>query len=365
MNILFIGSCLPRSFEGKIKHLSAAGNQYQNNLIKSLKKIHNVKVLSYINIDIKNSINEIKKECKEEDIDLIFLKNSKIRALSKFRKKMKKEIKWADKIIVYNILYPWIGMPTITKRYKKKSILIGADFIPKEECNGIMRKFYSSLICKEFCKYDKFVMLSSGFNKYLKENQEKEIINGCVEWENFKNIKRPTLDNIITISYTGLISKNTGVNLLVESFLNINIKNIRLVISGQDGDLTEYIKSKVEKDNRIIYKGFVSKEEYYNILEESHILVNPRDMSYIQNSTNFPSKVLEYIASGRLIISTKFRGYLDYEKYIKFIDSNSNDMEKMIVKCIEEIKKKPDINYEKNRKFIQEYTWEKQINRYL
>lgn len=47
MNILFLGSNLPDVFEGKVKYLSAAGNQYQNNLVRTLRKKHDVKVLTY------------------------------------------------------------------------------------------------------------------------------------------------------------------------------------------------------------------------------------------------------------------------------------------------------------------------------
>ena len=92
MNILICGSCLPRKFEGEIEDLSVAGNQYQNNLINSLKKYGNIKVLSYITVPIKSKVKNIIKESNDIGIHPIFAYNYKLGALRKFRNLMKKEI---------------------------------------------------------------------------------------------------------------------------------------------------------------------------------------------------------------------------------------------------------------------------------
>ena len=75
MNILFLGSNLPDVFEGKVKYLSAAGNQYQNNLVRTLRKKHDVKVLTYINYPILIEKKEIEEQCRKENYT-VFFKNS-------------------------------------------------------------------------------------------------------------------------------------------------------------------------------------------------------------------------------------------------------------------------------------------------
>ena len=52
MKILVCGSCMPQQFEYKIKDLAAASNQYHLNMINALKEFADVKVLSYIGMNL-------------------------------------------------------------------------------------------------------------------------------------------------------------------------------------------------------------------------------------------------------------------------------------------------------------------------
>ena len=105
MNILFLGSNLPDVFEGKVKYLSAAGNQYQNNLVRTLRKKHDVKVLTYINYPILIEKKEIEEQCRKENYTVFFSAGATLKICKAFRKAVYKEIEWADIVIVYNVLY--------------------------------------------------------------------------------------------------------------------------------------------------------------------------------------------------------------------------------------------------------------------
>ncbi|PKF89110.1 hypothetical protein CW306_07210 [Bacillus sp. BA3] len=366
MNILLCGSCLPPQYEGKVKFLSPAGNQYQNNLIQALKAHNDVKILSYINVGLDDvSLDELSNECKKLNIQPVFTQNGTLGAFLDYRKLLKQEIKWADIIIVYNVMYPWFGLWKMATKYHKKAVAVIADFTPVAEQGSLLRKFYAQLMQREFPKYQKIVMLSNGVEAYLKSNQEKIVVNGCLDLSKFEYITPPTLKNTINIVYTGLLSKVTGVDLLVESFMKVKNPKLRLIISGQGSDLSPYLTESTKKDNRIIFKGFVSREEYYEILQSADILVNPRNMNYLQNKNNFPSKVLEYIATGRVIISTMFNGYEEYKENIMFVDSSVSELMEGILKAVEIIGVDAATVFEKNRKYAQKFAWEEQIKMFM
>ncbi|QIZ05645.1 glycosyltransferase family 4 protein [Priestia megaterium] len=365
MKILFCGSCLPPQFERKVKYLSAAGNQYQNNLIKALKAHNEVKIISFINIELEISLDELSSECETLNIKPVITQNGTLAAFIKYRKLLKQEIKWADIIISYNVLYPWFGLGRMAAKYHKKAVAVVADYTPPAEHGSLLRKIYAQLTQREFSKYQKIVMLSPGVDAYLKSDQEKMVVNGCLELSKFENITPPTLKNTINIVYTGLLSKITGVDLLVESFMKVNNPKLRLIISGQGEDMSIYLTESAKKDNRIIFKGFVSREEYYEILQSADILVNPRNMNYLQNTNNFPSKVLEYIATGRVIISTKFNGYEEYYEHIIFVDSSESALIAGFLKAVEVVCEDASIVYEKNREFAREFGWEEQIDKFM
>jgi len=56
-------------------------------------------------------------------------------------------------------------------------------------------------------------------------------------------------------------------------------------------------------DPRIRYLGFLERDELLERLRRSLVLVNPRPAGRPENRYNFPSKILEYLATGRPVIS--------------------------------------------------------------
>lgn len=364
MNILFCGTCLPRIYEANIKDLSAAGNQYQNNLVKNLSVLGEVKVLTYINIDVSDMHLNILEDCKKDSIDCVFADKNKILGLIKYREKLKEYSDWADVIITYNVLYPWFGIGKIAKRKGKKSVAIVADYTPPVEHKTLARKIYALGVAKEFNKYQKIVMLSPEVSKYLRVENERVTINGCIDYSNFEDFELVKDCTTYKIVYSGLLSKITGVDLLLNAFKRIHNPNAYLYISGK-GELEEYVINAAKEDSRIIFKGFLNQSEYINLLKSAHILINPRNMNYIQNQTNFPSKVLEYLASGKVIISTEFNGFEKYNENMYFVESDAEKLATCISYALEKYKENAQNVFELNRKKAKTLTWENQIKLFI
>lgn len=360
MNILFCGCCLPRVFEKRVEMLSVAGNQYQNNLVDSLKTIGNVKTLSFVNIPTGNDRDEIL-AASDEDYQII-LAESIVRAVKEYRTLLKKNVKWADLVIVYNSMYPWFGVGKIAGKRKKKSVIVLADYTPASEQSQLARKLYALAMKMDFSCYTRMVLLSSGSEKYVSKNQEHVIINGCVDEKKFENLQPIRKHATKNIVYTGVLSYVTGVDMLINAFLKTNDESYRLMICGQGRELDSLIKAATDVDSRIICKGFLSTEEYIKVIEDADVLVNPRNMKFIQNQNNFPSKVLEYLSSGRPIVSTKFKGFERYSEHIIFVESDENALLAGIERALE---LDSDVVYEEYRTFIKQFTWERQIKEFL
>ena len=80
-------------------------------------------------------------------------------------------------------------------------------------------------------------------------------------------------------------------------------------------------------------------------------------MNLPQNQNNFPSKILEYLVTGKVIISTKFPNLQEFEGNIFFCESNAQsiaDKIEFIVKNYNNIYKN---QYIINRKEAHRYDW--------
>ncbi len=364
MNVLFCGSYLPQLFESKLENLSAAANQFQCNLINELKKYHNVKVISYIGIPLECGYDVIVEECKNENVTCVFKSKHIIDSVRIMKKKIKTLLTTSDVIITYNVAYGWLGSEKVAKKMNKKSILILADYTPVEEENGL-KKIYAKLMLRSIRRYDRVIILSEKAKSLLRDNQEVHVMEGGIRLENFDNFMPSKYNITMKIMYSGLLSNVTGVDILIETIKKCRNNNIEFIITGR-GSLSDEIKQLANVDERVKYYAFVEKEKYLDLLKSSNVLINPRNMNFKQNANNFPSKILEYLATGKIIISTKFPGYSKFEGYMLFCESNSESLLEEIHNCYVSINDEMIINiYKRNREFAQEFSWREQVNKII
>lgn len=364
MKVLFCGSLLPKDYEGKTPFLSAAGNQFQNNLLAAMKKKHKVRSLTYINYPLDMDITQVKNDCEMTGIIPFLMQDSKAIAVD-FRKKMIACAEWADVAIVYNMSYAWFGLGDIMRKKGKKAIVVMADFTSWREAKNLPRKIYAYLVAREFTRYQKAVMLSPGMANYLKPNQDRVLINGGIDWSKFSSIKKPTIKGKTVIVYTGGLSTITGTDMMTEAFNTIEDPNVELYITGQGGTQEAEVKELCKVDQRIHYLGFVDRLTYYDLLEKANIFISPRNMNCEQNKVNFPSKVLEYLATGRIIVSTRFGGWEKYREHILFADSTTESIKTEMEQAILLARTAPTSYYEKNRVIAEKMDWNNNVDNFL
>lgn len=100
--------------------------------------------------------------------------------------------------------------------------------------------------------------------------------------------------------FSGLLGAVTGIELALETFARI--PKAKLVITGHDGQ--GIVERYADRYPNIEYRGFLTKDEYELVLSDAFCCLNFRNPNLEENQNNFPSKMLEYLNHGKLVIST-------------------------------------------------------------
>jgi len=141
----------------------------------------------------------------------------------------------------------------------------------------------------------------------------------CVEGIYYNQVVPPIRsgqsENKKIILYSGTLMARYGINNLMDAFAMIKDEQTFLWIFG-DGDAKTDIKKRTNCDSRIKYFGQVSREEVLHFQRQATILINPRTSEGEFTKYSFPSKIIEYFASGTPTIMHKLPGipeeYYDY-----------------------------------------------------
>lgn len=203
----------------------------------------------------------------------------------------------------------------------------------------ILRKINNRSVYKCIKRVDKFVLLTEQMKKPLNVgNRPYTVVEGISK----SDLPSKTLSDFSTdersLLYTGTLNEVFGIKDLVKAFMRTTNADYRLFVCGS-GDSEEYVKSAAESDDRIKFLGFVPKEKIYELQKRATVLVNPRKNDKEFTKYSFPSKTMEYMASGTPVLMFKLAGIPDeYDEYIYYFNGNSIED---ITESIEKVLNKP------------------------
>lgn len=371
MNILFCGTNLPEEWETKLKYLSLAGNRFQNNLVQAFQKGGNViKNLTFLGIPIEDNLaQKVLEACDSEEFSCFLKSMGTKAAVLGYRKQLKHCLQKNDSseaVIAYNVVYAWLGLPKLAKKNNKKSVLILADYSGTESCQGFARKLYAKCMLRDMRKYDLVVGLSENIGKRLNQKQRFLCMEGGIDLSLYQNMcpLAPEKGEPLGIMYAGVLNEVTGVDLLLEAMKQMDKADIELTITGR-GELESRIQEAAACDSRIRFYGSLPYEQYLEKLKNAHILINPRNMELPENQNNFPSKIMEYLAVGKVLVSTKYAGWQKFDKTAYFCDSNVDSISKMTELAVKEYEQVYKDVFQYNREFAKQFAWECQAERIL
>ena len=159
------------------------------------------------------------------------------------------------------------------------------------------------------------------------------------------------------IFYSGQLNPAYGMENLLDAFVNLHKDHpeTELWLCG-NGRLVPKIKELAAECPGIRFYGYVSGDRVRQLQAEAAVMVNPRQNTGGLTRFSFPSKTMEYLASGRPVLGYRLDGIPEeYNEYIQYVPDNSVKalQDKLLEICSLSAEERRKIG-EKSRQFILE-----------
>lgn len=227
-------------------------------------------------------------------------------------------------IVVYSAHLPFI-MAALLSRFLRRGVkvcLILPD-LPEfmSETSGlqaILKCVEAKLFYRLVLKYDYLVALTPQMIARVGFDEKRAVV---IEGMVSVNVQESNCEMVISpdkkkyILYTGTLAKRYGILDLIDSVKYFSQRGVELWICGE-GDAKYDILRAANSNSVIKYLGQVTREDAIELQRGAVLLINPRRPEGEYTKYSFPSKVLEYMASGRPIVMYKLDGMpRDYDAH--------------------------------------------------
>lgn len=174
----------------------------------------------------------------------------------------------------------------------------------------------SYISSKYISMFDRYVILTEQMNKIVNPHNKPFIVMEGV-CDTLEHHPQNT-QGIRKLFYAGGRPAKDGIDILIPAFKKIKSDNIQLNIYGKVPDVAV---GPDPDDPRIVYHGVVPNDEIVREECNSYLLINPRPTNEEYTKYSFPSKVMEYMATGVPIVTTKLAGIPgEYFSYVFTFD---------------------------------------------
>lgn len=209
----------------------------------------------------------------------------------------------ADAVLAYNPLPgPGSAGLAVARRLAIPFVCIAADYAPGFRRRSPFRTAEQRWQTHIIEASDGLVVLSGHTARDLRYRQPWIKIDGGVS-DDWSTDMATVQVHPKTVLYAGTPAYVSGARLLLDAFARIEDPDMRLVFAGRGG-LDAEVRAAATLDPRISVLGFIPRGEMQRALASATVLVNPRLSDAEENRHNFPSKILDYLASGRPVITT-------------------------------------------------------------
>lgn len=116
------------------------------------------------------------------------------------------------------------------------------------------------------------------------------------------------------VVYAGSLEPYNGIGQLLDA-MDLVSEDIRLEILG-DGSMAEVVAERASRDHRIEYLGRVQHSVVVARIREADVLISLRDLGHPVSRFSFPSKLVEYMASGVPVITSDLLRSADFRRAV-------------------------------------------------
>ncbi len=230
-------------------------------------------------------------------------------------------------VIAYSLNSSFIAAIKALKRKdpRIKAFAIVAD-LPEfsAPARNALRRLYrdhlNNKIKKDLTVFDGFVLLTDQMAQRMEIQVSYMVMEGIAGDRNQPQVQAKEKK---TVFYSGSMNAKYGITVLLEAFAKIQDPDMKLVLCGL-GDAENLVRECAEKDPRIRFLGKVPHEQVLQLQQEATVLVNPRQNNEEFTKYSFPSKTMEYLASGVPVVAYKLDGIPDeYDNYLNYVKDDS------------------------------------------
>lgn len=277
-------------------------------------------------------------EISECNIQVAYKNINYLNRLTKEHAIKKKVVNWAiqnrtdDNVLVF-IYSMQSAFLSAAKRLKKilpnLTIVLIVPDLP--QYMDLSRNYFKQFLKKidwlrirSHMKYiDKYVLYTENMADYLNITKEKWILMEGSYDPNIIGEKSNNNFEKISVMYSGVLDLRYGIPELLDAMCYLD-DSFELWLTG-DGNARDLIVERAAKDKRIKYFGYLpSRRDLLDKQASATMLINPRRDNEISSKYCFPSKLFEYMVSGRPVLSCYLSGIpSEYHEYLVRLDTIS------------------------------------------
>lgn len=348
MNLIFVGSVYPNNLLEYLLQtgisVSFAANNYQKALLEGFSDyFEKVKIVSYPTITKPEYCDDVflkeqilsKEEAGFSEFHYVGRKKikfcSKLLELIRVRKNVKKLLSpnTEDNVVCCYSLHSPFLLALVTLKRKLRKVCVVVPDLPEymSSKSGLIHKTAKRIdrYLINYCirRLDCYALLSNAMKDKLPlKDKECALVEGI-----YCPVSLPEVEKTdkTTILYTGQLQKRYGLFDLVDAFMLIPNKDYELWLCGGGSiDEWKWFESMSKEDHRVKLIGRVSPEDALVLQKKATLLVNPRHSNEEFTKYSFPSKTMEYLASGTPTLMCKLPSIPDeYHKHLFFFEDES------------------------------------------
>lgn len=382
MHIVYLGVISRPEDIGKIGEASVAGNKMQYNLLKYLSQcvdvtvdvvsFHPYKPFKYSKkLLVKSAVEKLFDNVNVYQVGYFNLPIIKQLLISANTKKVAQRLLKKEDILFIYDMYPTQGNPftKLARKVDGKAVCLLADLSIGGVCRltgikKILRKIYDAQTLSNIKKCKYYIALNENAMKVYAPDSQYLIMDGGVEPAEFECAYKGWDNKIKNVVYTGALVEYSGIMNLIQAISLVKNKNVVLDIYGE-GPLKQKILEISKENQNVRYHGSVSNLEAIEAQRSAWLLANPRPVDNSIAKVTFPSKIFEYLMSGRPVMTTRLNGFSkDYDELLFWTEDTPEKLAKTIDYIDERTSEELLQISEKAKQYLlNNKTWEMNANR--
>lgn len=238
-----------------------------------------------------------------------------------------REVRKGSAVVICDVLNASIALgASIAAKHKKIPCIGIVTDLPELMVTGVNQKHVKAVEAI-IDKCTGYVFLTEAMNEKLNlTHKPYVIIEGLCDANMIRSEKKKTESKTVRkCMYAGLLDARYGVKMMVEGFLRADLPRVELHIYGNGPYAAELTKVAQEHSN-VVYHGTVMNDIVIQAELEADLLINPRPTHEEFTRYSFPSKNMEYMATGTPVLTTDLPGMPEeYKQYVYLLKDETED----------------------------------------